>query len=88
VEFVLETMPIRLTKDLILSGLDMRSSRSRRYKATVASVIEEFGLIHPRLLRELAGMRFILDEAPRCGDLRRHPRQGRLAEDFRPRGAS
>ena len=56
-------MPIRFTKDLILSGLDMRSSRGRRYKATVAAVIAEFGLIHPRLLRELAGMRFILDEA-------------------------
>jgi hypothetical protein len=45
-----------------LSGIDMRSSRGRRFKDIVNALVDEFGDANPVALREVASLRFSLEE--------------------------
>jgi hypothetical protein len=45
-----------------LDGVDMRSERGRRYRDIVDSLIDEFGSANPVGLRELAGLKFTLEQ--------------------------
>jgi hypothetical protein len=45
-----------------LDGVDMRTRRGRRYRDIVDAVIAEFGSGNPVALRELAGLRFTLEQ--------------------------
>jgi len=45
-----------------LDGVDMRTRRGRRYRDIVDAVIAEFGAGNPVALRELAGLRFTLEQ--------------------------
>jgi len=62
-----------------LDGVDMRTERGRRYRDIVDSLIAEFGKSNPVGLRELAGLKFTLEQtqaAVVAGD------QGRAREDL------
>ena len=45
-----------------LEGVDMRSERGRRYRDIVDALIAEFGSSNPVGLRELAGLKFTLEQ--------------------------
>jgi len=45
-----------------LDGVDMRSPRGRRYRDIVDALILEFGASNPVGLRELAGLKFTLEQ--------------------------
>jgi hypothetical protein len=45
-----------------LDGVDMRSPRGRRYRDIVDALIVEFGASNPVGLRELAGLKFTLEQ--------------------------
>lgn len=45
-----------------LDGVDMRSARGRRYRDIVDALIAEFGSTNPVGLRELAGLKFTLEQ--------------------------
>ncbi len=45
-----------------LEGVDMRTGRGRRYRDIVDALIVEFGDSNPVGLRELAGLKFSLEE--------------------------
>lgn len=45
-----------------LDGVDMRSCRGRRYRDIVDALIAEFGSTNPVGLRELAGLKFTLEQ--------------------------
>ncbi len=45
-----------------LDGVDMRSPRGRRYRDIVDALIAEFGSANPVGLRELAGLKFTLEQ--------------------------
>jgi hypothetical protein len=45
-----------------LSGIDMRSRRGRRFKDIVDALVAEFGDTNPVALREVASLRFSLEE--------------------------
>jgi len=45
-----------------LDGIDMRTPRGRRYRDIVDALIAEFGSLNPVGLRELAGLKFTLEQ--------------------------
>jgi hypothetical protein len=45
-----------------LDGVDMRTERGRRYRDIVDALITEFGSFNPVGLRELAGLKFTLEQ--------------------------
>jgi hypothetical protein len=45
-----------------LSGVDMRTSAGRRYRDIVDQIAVEFGAVNPVALRELAGLRYTLEQ--------------------------
>jgi hypothetical protein len=45
-----------------LAGVDMRTQRGRRYRDIVDALITEFGSANPVALRELAGLKFTLEQ--------------------------
>lgn len=45
-----------------LDGVDMRTERGRRYRDIVDALIAEFGTSNPVGLRELAGLKFTLEQ--------------------------
>src|SRR5580658_2449638 len=45
-----------------LDGVDMRTQRGRRYRDIVDALITEFGPANPVGLRELAGLKFTLEQ--------------------------
>jgi hypothetical protein len=45
-----------------LDGVDMRTERGRRYRDIVDALIAEFGSANPVGLRELAGLKFTLEQ--------------------------
>jgi hypothetical protein len=45
-----------------LNGIDMRTSAGRRYRDIVDQIAAEFGAINPIALRELAGLRYTLEQ--------------------------
>jgi hypothetical protein len=45
-----------------LDGVDMRTERGRRYRDIVDALIAEFGNSNPVGLRELAGLKFTLEQ--------------------------
>jgi hypothetical protein len=45
-----------------LDGVDMRTSAGRRYRDIVDQLAAEFGAVHPVALRELAGLRYTLEQ--------------------------
>ena len=45
-----------------LDGVDMRTQRGRRYRDIVDALIAEFGTANPVGLRELAGLKFSLEQ--------------------------
>src|SRR5271154_63231 len=45
-----------------LDGVDMRTQRGRRYRDIVDALIAEFGMANPVGLRELAGLKFSLEQ--------------------------
>ena len=45
-----------------LDGVDMRSPRGRRYRDIVDAVIADFGGANPVAVRELAGLKFTLEQ--------------------------
>jgi hypothetical protein len=45
-----------------LSGIDMRTSAGRRYRDIVDQLAAEFGAVDPVALRELAGLRYTLEQ--------------------------
>jgi hypothetical protein len=45
-----------------LDGVDMRTERGRRYRDIVDALIAEFGSSNPVGLRELAGLKFTLEQ--------------------------
>lgn len=45
-----------------LDGVDMRTERGRRYRDIVDALIAEFGASNPVGLRELAGLKFTLEQ--------------------------
>jgi len=45
-----------------LDGVDMRTERGRRYRDIVDALIDEFGASNPVGLRELAGLKFTLEQ--------------------------
>lgn len=45
-----------------MRDVDMRSPRGRRYRDLVDTVIAEFGNANPTAIRELAGLRFTLED--------------------------
>lgn len=45
-----------------LNGIDMRTSAGRRYRDIVDQIAAEFGPINPIALRELAGLRYTLEQ--------------------------
>jgi hypothetical protein len=62
-----ETRPRKLRSGLTnnpyrLDGVDMRSPRGRRYRDIVDALIAEFGAANPVGLRELAGLKFTLEQ--------------------------
>jgi hypothetical protein len=71
-----------------LNGIDMRTSAGRRYRDIVDQIAAEFGPINPIALRELAGLRYTLEQtqaAVAASDARAlRPRQG-LELDCAPR---
>jgi hypothetical protein len=46
----------------LLPGVDLRTSRGRRWRDIMDELIEEFGTGNPVGLRELAGLKFSLEE--------------------------
>jgi hypothetical protein len=53
----------KLSNDLFaLPGVDGRSARARRYRDLMHDLIAEFGIADPRRLRDLAGLRFTLEQ--------------------------
>jgi hypothetical protein len=45
-----------------LDGIDMRTSAGRRYRDIVDQLAAEFGAVNPIALRELAGLRYTLEQ--------------------------
>ncbi len=45
-----------------LDGVDMRTQRGRRYRDIVDALVAEFGADNPVALRELAGLKFTLEQ--------------------------
>jgi hypothetical protein len=45
-----------------LAGIDMRTSAGRRYRDIVDQLAIEFGAVNPVALRELAGLRYTLEQ--------------------------
>jgi hypothetical protein len=45
-----------------LDGIDMRTSAGRRYRDIVDQLAAEFGVVNPIALRELAGLRYTLEQ--------------------------
>jgi hypothetical protein len=45
-----------------LDGVDMRTSAGRRYRDIVDQLAAEFGAVNPVALRELAGLRYTLEQ--------------------------
>jgi hypothetical protein len=45
-----------------LHGIDMRTSAGRRYRDIVDQLAAEFGAVNPIALRELAGLRYTLEQ--------------------------
>jgi hypothetical protein len=45
-----------------LDGVDMRTSAGRRYRDIVDALALEFGAVNPVALRELAGLRYTLEQ--------------------------
>jgi hypothetical protein len=64
---IAETRPKKLRSGLTnnpyrLDGVDMRTERGRRYRDIVDALMAEFGSANPVGLRELAGLKFTLEQ--------------------------
>jgi len=53
---------IRLAEELRTPGVDMRSQEGRRYFTIVTELLAEFGDGDPSRIRELAGLKFSLEQ--------------------------